>query len=109
MATRSYTPVSETATQADVIIYATSTRRPSFVDEPGIFKVGEVTLDLDMTKPTVEERRFRVEMSFGGTEVTVRVLNDASGEQIREAVFEYMACTLANCWWLALFGVEIKF
>ncbi|CAM9867376.1 unnamed protein product [Ectocarpus sp. 12 AP-2014] len=86
MTSRSYTPVSETDTTSTLGIYATSARRPSFVDEPGIFVVGEVTVDLDMTKPTAEERSFRVEIAFGGTELTVRVLHDASGEEIRDAV-----------------------
>lgn len=86
MTSRSYTPVSETDTTSTFGIYATSARRSRFADEPGIFIVGEVTIDLDMTKPTAEERSFRVQITFGGTQLTARVLDDASGEEIRDAV-----------------------
>ncbi|CAM9221182.1 unnamed protein product [Ectocarpus sp. 12 AP-2014] len=83
---RGYTPLSDTSTSNIVAIYASSKSRPRYVDEPGVFRVGEVTFDLDMTKPTREERSYRVEMTFGGTELKVRVLHRTDDEQIRDAM-----------------------
>ncbi|CAN0154413.1 unnamed protein product [Ectocarpus sp. 6 AP-2014] len=85
-----YTPLRETATANTVCIYATSKTRPRYVDEPGVFRVGEVTFDLDMTKPTLQERSYRVEMTFGGTELKVRVLHRTDDEQIRDAMMNVL-------------------
>ncbi|CAM9149814.1 unnamed protein product [Ectocarpus sp. 8 AP-2014] len=82
---RGYTPFSETFTRHTVNIYATSKKRPRYVDEPGVFRLGEVAFDLDMSKPS-EKRGYRVEMTFGGTELKVRVLHRTDDEQIRDAV-----------------------
>ncbi|CAM9635397.1 unnamed protein product [Ectocarpus sp. 8 AP-2014] len=87
---RGYIPVGETSMRSTVNIYATSKTRPRYVDEPGVFMVGEVTFGLDMTKPTREERGYRVEMTFGGTELKVRVLHRTGDEQIRDAMMNVL-------------------
>ncbi|CAN0254289.1 unnamed protein product [Ectocarpus fasciculatus] len=85
---RRYVPLEETATTSTIRIYASSTKSPGYVDERGCFKVGQVTFDLDMTKPTRHERSYRVEMTFGGIELTVKVLHDKEDVQIKDAVMD---------------------
>ncbi|CAN0307407.1 unnamed protein product [Ectocarpus sp. 12 AP-2014] len=86
MTVRSYTPSGMSHTTNTIQVFATAKTRPRYVDAPGVFMVGEVTFDLDMTTPTLQERGYRIEMIFGGTELTVRVLHRTDDVQIRDAV-----------------------
>lgn len=82
---RAQRPVSKEHTNVTVAVFATSKKNPSFVDEEGCFEVGQVTFDLDMTKD-YEERGFRVEFTFGGPELTVKILHQTEEREIAEAV-----------------------
>ncbi|CAM9650836.1 unnamed protein product, partial [Hapterophycus canaliculatus] len=73
---RSYIPLSLDKTRTSVSIYASRSRNPKFADEDGCFEVGEVSFGLDTTKKTVEDRSYRVELAFGGPELTVKILHD---------------------------------
>ncbi|CAM9242947.1 unnamed protein product [Ectocarpus sp. 8 AP-2014] len=90
LTSRSYVPVRMTQSRSTHSVFATSQTRPSFLDEPGFVKVGEVAIDVDMTKSTREERRYCIEMTFGGTELLVRVVNHETGGPIRDAVFNVL-------------------
>lgn len=83
---KDYLPASLTHDTSGVEVFASSAKYPTFVDDDSCFKLGQVSFDLDMTKKTREERGYRVEFTFGGPELTVKILHHTEEEQITDAV-----------------------
>ncbi|CAM9283881.1 unnamed protein product [Hapterophycus canaliculatus] len=83
---RGYRPMSLTQTESVVQIYASYTRNPGFLDGDNCFQVGQASFPQDMTKKTAQERGYRVELVFGGPELTVRILHDTEEREIADAV-----------------------
>ncbi|CAM9856022.1 unnamed protein product [Ectocarpus sp. 12 AP-2014] len=81
-----YTPVSLENETNCIQVYASSARDPAFVDEDSCFMLGKVSFPLDMTKKTRQERAYRVEFTFGGPELTVKILHRTEEKQIADAV-----------------------
>ncbi|CAM9472302.1 unnamed protein product [Ectocarpus fasciculatus] len=81
-----YTPVSLENETNCIKVYASSARDPAFVDEDSCFNLGNINFDLDMTKKTRQERAYRVEFTFGGPELTVKILHRTEETQIADAV-----------------------
>lgn len=73
---RPYVPVS-------FIVYASSEKFPSFADEKGCLEVGRVLFALDMTKE-FEKRGIYVEVTFGGPELTVKMILDKDEREITD-------------------------
>lgn len=81
-----HVPLTLAQSQSSVQIYASFERYPRFIDEEGCFQVGEVVFDLDMTKKTLQQRAVRVELIFGGSELTVKILHQTEDREITDAV-----------------------
>lgn len=78
-------PLTEEQEAVTVAVFATPERNPSFVDEKGCFEVGRLTFDLNKDKDFVD-RGFRVEFTFGGPELKVKILHTTEEREIAEAV-----------------------
>ena len=61
--------------------YQTLNPNPSYVDEKGVEKIGECTLDAKNSYPP-GERKIKVTMKFGGTFIDVKAKHEKSGEEI---------------------------
>ncbi|CAN0362967.1 unnamed protein product, partial [Scytosiphon promiscuus] len=67
-------PLFKTRTTGAVVIYASSNKNPTYVDDISCFEVGRLSFQLDMTKDYTE-RGYRVEFTFGGPELSVKILH----------------------------------
>ncbi|CBJ25647.1 Heat shock protein 70 [Ectocarpus siliculosus] len=81
---RRYGPLKKSQTSMSFAVYCTSERNPSFADENGCFEVGRVSFPLDMTKE-FQKRGIVGEMTFGGPELTVKIV-DHEEREITDAV-----------------------
>ncbi|CAM9668722.1 unnamed protein product, partial [Scytosiphon promiscuus] len=85
---RGYTPTNLDASETTIVIYASYERHPEFVDDGSCFQVGAISFDLDTTRRTCQERGFRVELAFGGPELTVKILHRTQEREIADAVMK---------------------
>lgn len=81
-----YNPLTLTVETGQVQVFASSARDPTFVDEESCFELGKVSFDLDTTMKTIQDRGYRVELTFGGPELTVKILHHTEEKQIADAV-----------------------
>eukprot|EP00903_Cladosiphon_okamuranus_P010118 g9582.t1 len=81
---RTYVPLRKSQARMSFIVYGSSEKSPSFADEKGCFEVGRVSFALDMTKD-FEKRGIFGEVTFGGPELTVRIL-DMEEREMTDAV-----------------------
>ncbi|CAM9194372.1 unnamed protein product [Hapterophycus canaliculatus] len=79
-------PVSLTQKTYIIEMHASRARNPKFVDEGSCFKIGDLRVDLDMTKKTLSERGFRMELTFGGPELAVKILHATDEREIVNAL-----------------------
>ena len=68
-----YCPVRARQTIMRIIIYCTDSTEVEFVDEPGVSKLGELSIDLG--KSPQEDKTVTVTMRFGATSIMVTVTN----------------------------------
>lgn len=66
---------------ANVPIFVSCNRNPRFTDVDGCFELGGILVPFDMGVP-FNERGFRVQLTFGGPELTVSVLKGMTYEPI---------------------------
>ncbi|CAM9668792.1 unnamed protein product [Scytosiphon promiscuus] len=83
---RAYRPLSLADKTNTIEIYASRSSNPKFVDEDDVFEVGQARFDLDMTKKTVADRAYRVELIFGGPELRVKILHRTEEREIADGV-----------------------
>ncbi|CAB1102249.1 unnamed protein product [Ectocarpus sp. CCAP 1310/34] len=76
---RSYIPLKNSQQAMSFPVYGSSERNPSFADEKGCFEVGRVSFALDMTKQ-FEKRGIIGEVTFGGPELIVKILDSEERE-----------------------------
>ncbi|KAK3585488.1 hypothetical protein CHS0354_003336, partial [Potamilus streckersoni] len=77
-----YFPATNGLTQAVLEVYASKTRNPQYVTDEGCFPVGLLTIDLS---PYEDHRHWplRVKILFGGTELTVDVLEVKTNKSLK--------------------------
>ena len=68
-----YCPVRARQSIMRIIIYCTDSTEVEFVDEPGVSKLGELSIDLG--KPIQGDKTVTVTMRFGATSIMVTVTN----------------------------------
>lgn len=81
--TKNFWPLSANDRELVHNIYASTKKNPRFVDESNCFKLGSVTVPLDMNVP-LDKRGQRVELKLGGTTLKVVVFNKTKEEEIVE-------------------------
>ena len=89
--TRTYCPLFPSQTKLGIDVYATYSRKPIYVDDPGSQKIGSITVDLeDVMHLSLDKRELRVSMRFGDTQTRVKATLAHTGEA-REAMVEFNA------------------
>ncbi|KAL3885508.1 hypothetical protein ACJMK2_025561 [Sinanodonta woodiana] len=68
------------ASRITVRLVATEKENPKYVTDPGCFKVGEMIVDVDTNVP-FKDRKFIISLSFGDTELHVKVLEKSTGRE----------------------------
>jgi molecular chaperone DnaK (HSP70) len=74
---QTYTTINETQTSMGMNIYATTDKKPGFIDDVGCYKIG--TFDVPVSGSGVG-RAVTVKMIFGGTEIDVECTEKATGK-----------------------------
>lgn len=82
---RPHVPVLKSQERMSFIVVASSERSPSFTDEEGCFEIGRISFALDMTKE-FEARGIHGEVTFGGPELAVKIVDIAEGREVMDAV-----------------------
>lgn len=85
LSTRTYFAVNESQKEASIPIFVSARRTPTWTDEGDCFKLGGIDVPFDMEAP-FKERSFRVQLTFGGPELTVSVLKTERDEAIMDAI-----------------------
>lgn len=87
---RSYTPARKDQRLIQINIYCSENKDPKFITEPGVYKVGTVTLHLSNTSDdecdVPKRREIQTRMQFGETEIRVCALDVSTGENIQSTV-----------------------
>ncbi|CAN0055813.1 unnamed protein product, partial [Hapterophycus canaliculatus] len=83
---KAFHPLTLAQTINSIEIFASHSRNPKFVNEDGCFRVGDVSFAVDMTQKTIQDRAYRVELRFGGPELTVKILHRTKDEEIADGV-----------------------
>ena len=81
-----YCPVRARQSVMRIIIYSTDSTDVEFVDEKGVEKLGELSIDLG--KNTLEDKTVTVTMRFGSTSIMVTVMNKKGESRNCEFKFE---------------------
>ncbi|KAL3885511.1 hypothetical protein ACJMK2_025564 [Sinanodonta woodiana] len=68
------------ASNVTIRLIATEKENPKYVTDPGCFKVGEMSVDVDTNVP-YKDRKFIVIISFGDTEIHVKALEKSTGRE----------------------------
>ncbi|KAL3885509.1 hypothetical protein ACJMK2_025562 [Sinanodonta woodiana] len=77
---RGYHSPDSKASSFTVRLFATQNENPKYVTDPGCFKVGEMRVDVD-TNVLFKDREFSISLSFGDTELHVKVLEKSTGRE----------------------------
>lgn len=85
---RSYTPARPDQRLIQINIYCCEDNDPKFITDPGVHKVGTVTLHLSGTSEDKmpKRREIQTRMQFGETEIRVSALDVSTGEHIQSTV-----------------------
>ena len=66
-------------------IYQTIKQNPIFTYEDEIEKIGEIFFDLGKVYP-IDQRGIKESFKFGGTQIEVTILHEASGKELSETI-----------------------
>ncbi|WAR25137.1 HS12B-like protein [Mya arenaria] len=82
---KEYYPVDDTQTSATVYVYASNQADPIHTTESGCRYIGNFDVDFPLPQPGVKTRRaIKVAMRFGGTELEVKGVNEATGKTYKK-------------------------
>ena len=79
--TKIYCPVRSRQTVMRIIFFCTDAVDVEFVDEPGVKKLGELSIDIGKAFQTVEDKTVKVTLMFGDTSIKASVTNKDSTEE----------------------------
>ena len=79
--TKIYCPVRSRQTVMRIIFFCTDSVDVEFVDEPGVKKLGELSIDIGKAFQTVEDKTVKVTLMFGDTSIKASVTNKDSTEE----------------------------
>ena len=85
---KTYRPVHQDQTVMRLRVYSADVRSPLYTTEPGCRKIGNILVHLPNTTKG-KERRVRVKMVFGGTELQVKAVDEDTGTKYI-AAFDFL-------------------
>eukprot|EP01017_Pseudomicrothorax_dubius_P050150 TRINITY_DN9444_c0_g1_i1.p1 TRINITY_DN9444_c0_g1~~TRINITY_DN9444_c0_g1_i1.p1 ORF type:complete len:179 (+),score=48.11 TRINITY_DN9444_c0_g1_i1:74-610(+) len=86
--TKTYCPVRSRQTVMRVIFYATDKRDVEFVDEAGVYQLGELCIDIGKPTQQVEDKTVKVTLLFGSTHIYASATNK-DGTEIKNCEFKF--------------------
>jgi len=85
---RSYRPSRRAQTSVGLRVHTSSDRNPTYTDDPGCRKIGELNIDVSQIA-SYEDRNFLVNMIYGDTELGVKAHLTKTGE-VLNANFDFL-------------------
>eukprot|EP01017_Pseudomicrothorax_dubius_P031663 TRINITY_DN4064_c0_g1_i2.p1 TRINITY_DN4064_c0_g1~~TRINITY_DN4064_c0_g1_i2.p1 ORF type:complete len:496 (-),score=121.44 TRINITY_DN4064_c0_g1_i2:162-1649(-) len=86
--TKTYCPVRSRQTVMRIIFYATDKRDVDFVDEPSVYQLGELCIDIGKPGQQVEDKTVKVTLLFGSTHIYASATNK-DGSEIKNCDFKF--------------------
>lgn len=86
--TKVYCPVRSKQTVMRIIFYCTEKEQVTFIDEEGVEKLGELSIDIGRPFQSVEDKMVKVTLVFGQTHIYATATNK-SGTEIRNCEFKF--------------------
>jgi hypothetical protein len=79
--TKIYCPVRTRQKIMRIIFYCTDETDVEFIDEPGVSKLGELSIDIGKNTRNIEDKTVKVTLRFGETSINATVTNKDSSEE----------------------------